>query len=126
MNRISMSRVATIIVVAALPVLTLPVGAFAQATPAAPSSSATPALPKTMSEKVEQHIKQLHNQLRITTAEEPQWQQFAQVMRDNAAQIEQALEARGTNIDTMTADENMLSYAQLAQTHATNMQRLAV
>ena len=39
---------------------------------------------KRMEERVENHIKQLHAQLHITPAEQSQWDQFAQVMRDNA------------------------------------------
>jgi protein CpxP len=115
----------------AIPVLMLPTGAYAQATSSAPASqgatSATeiPALPKTMSEKVEQHIMQLHGQLQITSSEEPLWHQFAQVMRDNAAQMEQALDQRGAKVGSMSATASMQSYAQLAQLHATNMQKLA-
>jgi hypothetical protein len=45
---------------------------------------------KSMEERVENHIKQLHAQLRITPAEQPQWDQFAQVMRDNARDMDQA------------------------------------
>jgi protein CpxP len=39
---------------------------------------------KNVEERVERRIKELHTQLRITPAEEPQWNQFAQVMRENA------------------------------------------
>jgi hypothetical protein len=63
--------------------------------------------------------------LGITVAEKPQWNQFAQVMRDNAARMQQAFAARAANVATMTAVENMRSYSQLAQAHASNMQKLA-
>jgi Spy/CpxP family protein refolding chaperone len=105
----------------------LPAAALAQT--AAPSMAApaatAPAMPAAMSAKVEQHIKGLHDQLKITPAEQPQWDQFASVMRDNAAQMEQALDERGTAAPTMNAMDNMQSYAKLAQVHATNMQKLA-
>jgi hypothetical protein len=91
---------------------------------AAPPAAA-PDMTKLMSEKLERHIQLLHDQLGITAAEEPQWAQFAQVMRDNAAQMEQAFRARGAHLASMNAIDNMQSYAELAQIHATNMQKLA-
>ncbi|HQT63070.1 MAG: hypothetical protein B7Z75_10225 [Acidocella sp. 20-57-95] len=93
---------------------------------AAPMAVATPtpALPKDAAAKLEAHIKALHAQLKITAAEEPQWQQFADVMRTNAAQMHQAFESRA-KVSTMTAPENMQSYADLAKAHADGMQTLA-
>ena len=133
MSHPSMFRLATVLTVMSVPVLTLPAAALAQPNPSTvappneetPSSGTVPALPKTISEKVEQHIKQLHDQLGITVEEKPQWNQFAQVMRDNAARMHQAFAARASNVATMTAAENMVSYSQLAQVHAANMQNLA-
>jgi periplasmic protein CpxP/Spy len=133
MSRPSMFRIAAVLAVMSVPVLTLPAAALAQTSPSTvappnektPASGTVPALPKSISEKVEQHIKQLHDQLGITVAEEPQWKQFAQVMRDNATQMQQAFAARAANVATMTAAENMQSYSQLAQLHAANMQKLA-
>jgi Spy/CpxP family protein refolding chaperone len=128
MNRFSVSR-AAIVAALAIPVLAAP--AFAQtiapntsAPPASPAA-AEPTLPKAISGKVEQRIKQLHHELGITSAEQPQWDQFAQVMRDNAAEMNQAFTDRGTKVHAMNASDNMQSYAQLAQVHATNMQKLA-
>ncbi len=83
--------------------------------PASPSAAA----------KVEQHIRRLHGQLGITPAQQPQWDQFAQVMRDNAAQIAQASADRLAHVDALDAADNMQSYARLAQVHAANMQKLA-
>jgi len=77
------------------------------------------------SAQVEQHIGQLHTQLGITSVEQPQWEQFAQVIRDNAARMTSTLTARSSAASTMGAEDNMQSYAQLAQVHATNMQNLA-
>jgi len=129
MSRHSLCYVTTVLVIA-LPILIAPVAASAQTNPSVPSGaesspSTSPALAKSMSTKVEQHIKLLHDQLDITAAEEPQWAQFAQVMRDNATQMQQAFAVRGANIASMTAADNMESYAQLAQIHASNMQKLA-
>ena len=121
MKRRLVPRLFAVLGAIALPALVLPAGAFAQAasTPAPSSDSAeaptaAPSLSKTASEKVEQHIKQLHDELQITASEAPIWRQFAQVMHDNAAQMEQALAQRGSNLASMNATQTMQSYAQLA------------
>jgi hypothetical protein len=54
-------------------------------------------------ERVEKHIKQLHAQLHITPAEQPQWDQFAQVMRENARDMDQAFMRRAQQYPTMNA-----------------------
>ena len=77
------------------------------------------------SAQIERHIKKLRIQLSITSVEQPQWEQFAQVIRDNAARMTSILMARSSAAGIMGAEDNMQSYAQLAQVHATNMQNLA-
>jgi hypothetical protein len=112
-----------------LATLTLPAAATAAAQgaapPAAPPAAApVPAMPKAAALEVEHHIAELHTQLAITPAEQPQWDQFAKVMRDNAAQMGATLDGRGGQMAHMNAVENMQSYATLAQLHAENMKRL--
>ncbi len=68
----------------------------------------------------------LHAQLKITPAEETQWAAFAQVMRENAAQMDEAFTQRGQTLQTMDAVENLQSYALIAQIQSANMQKLAV
>src|SRR6202035_857024 len=45
--------------------------------------------------RVEQRSRELHAELQITAAEEPQWQQSVQIMRDNSREMDQALTQRG-------------------------------
>jgi periplasmic protein CpxP/Spy len=122
---------ATLAAAMLLPALALPVGAFAQtqapAAGTAPAAKAKAPAHKHVSaeERVEQHITQLHAQLRITPAQQPQWDQFAQVMRDNAKNMDQVLEQRAAGFATMDAAEDMQSYAQVAQQHAQDTQKLA-
>ena len=75
-------------------------------------------------ERVETHIRQLHAQLRITPAEQPQWEQFAAVMRDNARDMDQAFVQRAQQFPTMSAVQNMQSYQQIAEAHAQHLQKL--
>jgi protein CpxP len=73
---------------------------------------------------VEQRITDLHARLQITTAQQPQWDQFIQVMRDNAQSMDQTFQQRVQTMPTMTATENMQSYALLASTNAQDAEKL--
>jgi periplasmic protein CpxP/Spy len=95
--------------------------------PATASSSPLaghPVAGKTAQERVEQRIKELYSQLRITPAERPQWDQFAQVMRDNARDMDQAWLQRVNHVESMNAVQNMQSYEQIAEQHAQHVQKL--
>jgi periplasmic protein CpxP/Spy len=75
-------------------------------------------------EGIEQRIADLHAKLNITPEQQPQWDQFAQVMRENARDMEGTFKARIKAMPTMTAPQNMKSYADLAANHAQNVERL--
>ena len=124
---------ATVLTLAAFSV---PAGGLAQSVPSAsvstpmsaPASASittpAPTLSKAEDTKLEAHIKTLHQELRITPSEEPLWNAFANVMRTNDADMHQAFEARA-KVTTMTAEQNMESYANLAEIHADGMQKLS-
>jgi protein CpxP len=137
MRRHLLARVASVLWVAAL---LLPAGAVAQTAPrgpagteaAAPSGTAAgneAAAPvqgaeRAMLQRVDRRIAELHARLHITAAEEPQWRQFADAMRDNVRQMAQALAEREEKFRSMNAVENMQSYSAIAEQHAKNMERL--
>ena len=97
----------------------------AQAQPPAAAPAPAPAgrMARRMT-RLEDHIAEMHRQLHITAAEEPQWNAFAQVMRDNAERMDQAFKARATQGANMNAIDDLRSYAAIAQAHADDMQRL--
>ena len=125
--------------VAVAALLCLPAAALAQpsqapasavpegAKPAAAQSplAGHPAAGKNAKERVEQRIKELYSQLRITPAERPQWDQFAEVMRDNARDMDHAWLQRVDHFQSMNAVQNMQSYEQIAEQHAQHVQKLA-
>jgi protein CpxP len=74
---------------------------------------------------VEKHIKELHVSLKITPAEEPQWNQVAQTMRDNAKDLDQAIDKRDANVANATAIDDLNAYADIAQAHANGVKKLA-
>ena len=93
-------------------------GMPARAAPANQPAASSPALPPDIAARVEQHNKALHDQLQITPQQQALWDRFAAVTLSNAADIGQAFNERGARLDTMTAAENMQSFAHVAQVHA--------
>jgi len=73
---------------------------------------------------VEQRIADLHSKLHITQAQSQSWDQFAQVMRQNATTQDEAYQQRAQRLKAMSAPENLQSYAQLEQTRAQDVQKL--
>ena len=75
--------------------------------------------------EIDKHIKDLHAKLKITPAEESQWDQVAQTMRENAAELDsaisklEALAGRGSAIDDLNA------YADMVQVHADAIKKLS-
>jgi hypothetical protein len=111
--------------------LALPAAALAQTnttSPPSPSAAASPmsanAAPGTAEQRVEEHIRQLHAQLRITPVEQPQWDRFAEIMRENARGMDQEIAQRHQEFARMNALQNMQSYQRIAESHAQDLQRL--
>ena len=74
---------------------------------------------------VDERIGQLKAQLAITPEQAPQWSAFAAAMRDNAAATDALFARRAGAVATMSAVENMHSYAEIARAYADNTERLA-
>jgi periplasmic protein CpxP/Spy len=117
------SRVAMFLLLAAC----LPVGPAARAggepaTLSAVDQAQTPR-GKQIATSVERHIAELHKRLKIGAAQQPQWDAFAQVMRENAMHSDKLYKARA-DAENMNALEDLRSYASIAQAHADDVQRL--
>ncbi len=102
-----------------------PAPAPASAPAAMPGKPAAPS-PQTRAvlSQVEKRITDLHDKLHITAAEQPLWQAFSDTMRQNARDMDQLAEQRHAGLKSMTAVADMQSYADLAQAHAAQMQKL--
>jgi len=68
-------------------------------------------------DRVEARIQQMHAKLKITPAQDDQWKQVAQVMRDNEKRIEPLIEGRAKNAKSMTAIDDLKSYAEIIEAH---------
>jgi hypothetical protein len=100
----------------------------APATAAAPETPATPApaaskMTAMQQKDVDAHIKKLHDQLKITPAQEGDWQKVAQVMEDNAASMSSLMQDRDSHT-TMTAIDDLKSYQAITAAHADGLKNL--
>ena len=105
----------------------LPSTAATAPTAASPSTAqaATPGFSATTQAAVDQRIRALQSQLGITEAQMPLWNAFAQAMRDNAASTDALFSQRANSVASMSAVDNMRSYAQIARAYADNTERLS-
>jgi periplasmic protein CpxP/Spy len=94
-------------------------GAPAESTP----SASTPAKPM-VSKRIEQRIKRLHDQLKITAGEEPQWTAVADAIRDDAREVGVLIHERREKAATMNAVDDLRSYQAIAEAHATGVAKL--
>lgn len=106
-----------------------------QAAPAtAPGTQPAQAAPKrkmSHEDRVEARLKQLHDQLQITAAQQAQWDAYAGVMRDNAAdldrntrQMDELIKARAEK-RTMNAVDDLKAYEAVVDAHAARTQQYA-
>lgn len=98
--------------------------ALAQSAEPSPAEHA-PAKPDTYHASLDQRINSMHQRLQITPDQETVWNAFAGTMRNNADMIEQAYKKRASQLNTMTAPENLQDYAQIEQDRAQNIQKLS-
>jgi periplasmic protein CpxP/Spy len=90
---------------------------------AAPNGQATTGARGTEA-RIEQRITDLHTRLLISTAQQPQWDRFSDVMRENARDTSETFQHRAQAMSAMTAAENMQSYAKVTAEYAQHMQKL--
>ncbi len=74
--------------------------------------------------RIESHIAGLHSTLKITAAQEPLWQNFAAVMRQNVVQMDAVYAKRQSGYGAMNAVQDLVSYGEVEQTNAHNVQML--
>lgn len=72
---------------------------------------------------IEVRITELHTELKITQSQEDLWSPVTQVMRDNEHTMEALHKARSQKATSMTAVEDVKSYAEIAQAHADGLEK---
>lgn len=94
----------------------------AQAQGTAPAPMKVHAKPS--ADRMELRIKQLHDQLHITAAQETLWAPVAQAMRDSGTAMRASMVDRSTRLKTMTAVDDLKSYEVIADKHAEGLKQL--
>ncbi|MGO9454912.1 MAG: Spy/CpxP family protein refolding chaperone [Candidatus Binataceae bacterium] len=72
---------------------------------------------------VEARIEKLHRRLHITDAQKTQWDNLAQVMRDNAQAMADLQKQRASDAKSMNAVEVVKSYSEVIQAHEDGMKK---
>lgn len=89
--------------------------------PAAPATTKPASINAGPDEAVEAHIKELHNRLHITAAQQTQWDNLVSVMRNNATTMVDLQKTRGQDASSMTAVEAIKSYQMVIRAHEKGM-----
>jgi hypothetical protein len=106
------------------PTATAPSGTSGKAAASSRHSATDRSTGETVQEMVDQRITDLHTRLRITPQQSQQWDQFAQVMRDNAKEMDDLYRQRASQLGAMSAVQNMQSFEQIEEARAEQMQKL--
>ena len=106
------------------PTVSGPSGTAHEAMPRHRRAAAAEQPGKTMQSLAERRISDLHSRLHITADQSPQWDKFAEIMRQNATEMDQSNQQRAEKLGSMSAVDNMQSFAQLEQQRANDMQRV--
>jgi hypothetical protein len=89
----------------------------------APPATTEPAPMVAKADPVEARIKELHNKLHITTAQQVQWDNLVEVMRGNAKTMMDLQKQRGQDAKSMTAVDAVKSYAAVIEAHEAGMNK---
>jgi protein CpxP len=99
--------------------------ALAQAAVTSVAAPETETKGETRGETVEQRITTLHASLKITPAEDAQWNGVAQAMRENAAAMDKLVATNRTSPPQgMSAMDDLKTYQQFAQAHVDGLKTL--
>ncbi|MDP2853759.1 MAG: Spy/CpxP family protein refolding chaperone [Smithellaceae bacterium] len=75
-------------------------------------------------EHTEAQLKQLQGSLNITEAQQELWNNLAQVMRENAKDMDAIKKDRAEKTEPMNAVEHMKFHSQITQSHLAQMNKL--
>ncbi len=103
---------------------TIPSGTSGKAAAHTRHSAADRPSAETIQALVDQRITDLHARLHITPQQSQQWDQFAQVMRDNAKAMDDLYRQRASQLGAMSAVQNMESFEQIEEARAQQIQKL--
>ena len=74
--------------------------------------------------RVEVRIKDMHDKLKITAAQEEQWAKVEQAMREDAKVMDALTQTRADHAKDMTAIDDLKSYDEITAAHADGIKKL--
>jgi periplasmic protein CpxP/Spy len=92
---------------------------------AVPAFAQAPAAGGGHNNGLETRISELHDTLKITPQQEPQWKAVAKVMHENAEASRKLVEEKRKDADTQTAVADLNAYADIAEAHAKHVRKLS-
>ena len=75
-------------------------------------------------ERAEVRIKDMHDKLKITAAQEEQWAKVDQAMLEDAKIMDKLTQSRADHAKEMTAIDDLKSYGEIADAHAAGIKTL--
>jgi periplasmic protein CpxP/Spy len=103
--------------------MALPKFAMAQDSAGSTDTAAAPAAGASNEGPVEKRVQELHTKLKITKSQETLWAAVAKEMHDTANTFTDAIGEREKSAQTMTAIDDLKSYAAIAEMHAKSMNK---
>jgi hypothetical protein len=91
--------------------------------PAAITPASAEAAQTASSDRIEGRIKDLHKKLHITAAQDSQWNDLAQVMRDNAKAMIDLQQQQSADTQSMNAVDVVKSYGAVIEAHEAGMKK---
>lgn len=91
---------------------------------AAPAAQTAPAAQSPPGGGVDSLIAHLHEKFMITPAQEGSWRKLADVMRENAQTMSVLAKKRFDGAKTMTALDDLKSYAEISEAHAEGTKKM--
>jgi Spy/CpxP family protein refolding chaperone len=89
----------------------------------AEEAMAAPAPDSSANSSVETRIKELHRKLKITDAQQKQWDAVTEVMRENAQKMVELEKRRAADANSMTAVDVVKSYSEVIDAHEDGMKK---
>lgn len=75
-------------------------------------------------DRVGMRVKEMHDKLSITAAQEEQWSKVKQVMLDDAKNMDSLTRARAEHEKGMNALDNLKSYGEISEAHTNGIKKL--
>ncbi len=75
-------------------------------------------------ERAEARIKEMHEKLMITPAQEPQWENFVNAQRENAEKMSALIKKREESADKMNAVDDFKNYQAIAEAHEDGLKKI--